>query len=148
MADFPKKTLADWEKLAAKELRDRPLDDLTWMTPEGIPVKPLYTAADLEQIETVGSLRGPRPRCMPAALDDPPVCRLLDRRGATPSTAPISRPGRRACRSPSISPPTAAMTATIRASWAMSARPASRSIRVEDMKILFDGIPLDKMSCR
>ena len=38
------------------------------------------------------------------------------------------------------------MTATIRASSAMSARPASRSIRVEDMKILFDGIPLDEMS--
>ena len=25
MSDFPKKTLADWEKLAAKELRDKPL---------------------------------------------------------------------------------------------------------------------------
>ena len=58
MADFPKKTLADWEKLAAKELRERPLDDLTWMPPEGIAVKPIYTAADLEQIETVGSLPG------------------------------------------------------------------------------------------
>src|SRR5437899_1922464 len=42
MADFPKKTLADWEKAAAKELRDKPLSDLTWMTPEGIAVKPLY----------------------------------------------------------------------------------------------------------
>ena len=38
------------------------------------------------------------------------------------------------------------MTATIRASSAMSARPASRSTVVEDMKILFDGIPLDRMS--
>ena len=56
MADFPNKTLADWEKLAAKELRERPLGDLTWMTPEGIAVKPLYTAADLEQLETLGSL--------------------------------------------------------------------------------------------
>ncbi len=58
MADFPNKTLADWEKLAAKELRERPLDDLTWMTPEGIAVKPLYTAADLEQLETMGSELG------------------------------------------------------------------------------------------
>ena len=58
MADFPKKTLAEWEKLAAKELRERPLDDLAWMTPEGIEVKPLYTAADLEQLETLGSLPG------------------------------------------------------------------------------------------
>src|SRR5260370_8844411 len=58
MADFPKKTLADWEKAAAKELRDKPLSDLTWMTPEGIAVKPLYTAADLENLESIGSLPG------------------------------------------------------------------------------------------
>ena len=64
----------------------------------------------------------------------------------TPSTAATSPPGRRACRSPSISPPTAAMTATIRAWSATSARRAWRSTRVEDMKILFDGIPLDEMS--
>src|ERR1700682_4456303 len=58
MADFPKKTLADWEKLAAKELRDKPVSSLDWVTPEGIVVKPLYTAADLENLETVGSLPG------------------------------------------------------------------------------------------
>src|SRR6187399_1603016 len=58
MADFPKKTLADWEKLAAKELRDKPLPSLDWTTPEGIVVKPLYTAADLENLETVGTLPG------------------------------------------------------------------------------------------
>ena len=58
MADFPKKTLADWEKLATKELRERPLSSLDWTTPEGIVVKPLYTAADLENLETVGALPG------------------------------------------------------------------------------------------
>ena len=51
------------------------------------------------------------------------------RRIPTPSTGATSRPGRRACRSPSISPPTAATTPTIRASPAMSAWRASRSIR-------------------
>src|SRR5215475_8262101 len=56
MADFPNKTLAEWEKLAAKELRDKPLSSLDWTTPEGIVVKPIYTAADLEKLETVGSL--------------------------------------------------------------------------------------------
>src|SRR6186713_2885013 len=58
MADFPKKTLADWQKLAAKELRDKPLSSLDWTTPEGIVVRPLYTAADLEQLETLGALPG------------------------------------------------------------------------------------------
>src|SRR6195256_6241748 len=54
MADFPKKTLSDWEKLAAKELRDKPVSSLDWTTPEGIVVKPVYTAADLEKLETMG----------------------------------------------------------------------------------------------
>ncbi len=62
----------------------------------------------------------------------------------TPSTAATSPRGRRASASPSISPPTAATTATIRASPATSAWRASRSTRVEDMKLLFDGIPLDR----
>jgi len=46
------KTPKDWAKLAAKELRDRPLESLVWQTPEGFAVKPLYTAADLEGLET------------------------------------------------------------------------------------------------
>jgi methylmalonyl-CoA mutase len=40
------KTVQDWQTLAAKELGETPLESLTWQTPEGIPVKPLYTAAD------------------------------------------------------------------------------------------------------
>lgn len=36
-------TIEDWQKLAAREVNDA---DLTWHTPEGIAVKPLYTAAD------------------------------------------------------------------------------------------------------
>ncbi len=36
-------TIEDWQKLAAREVKDA---DLAWITPEGIAVKPLYTAAD------------------------------------------------------------------------------------------------------
>lgn len=38
------KTLADWQAAAAKEVKGK---DLTWATPEGIAVKPLYTAEDV-----------------------------------------------------------------------------------------------------
>ena len=48
MADDMRK---NWEALAQRELRDRPLDALTWRAPDGFDVKPLYTAADLEDIE-------------------------------------------------------------------------------------------------
>jgi methylmalonyl-CoA mutase len=40
------KTIADWQTLAQKELGATPLASLTWPTPEGIEVKPLYTAQD------------------------------------------------------------------------------------------------------
>jgi methylmalonyl-CoA mutase len=50
MAD--RKTEQDWAALAQKELRDKPLDQIAWQTPEGFAVKPLYTAADLENLET------------------------------------------------------------------------------------------------
>ena len=51
------KTIKDWEALAEKELK-RPADALTWHTPEGIDVKPLYTAEDLSGIDHLGSLPG------------------------------------------------------------------------------------------
>ncbi|MGR9167132.1 methylmalonyl-CoA mutase [Rhizobium leguminosarum] len=52
-----KKTLSDWAELAQKELRISP-ETLTWQTPEGIAVKPLYTAEDLDGAGHLGSLPG------------------------------------------------------------------------------------------
>ena len=68
MADFLNKTLDDWRDLAGAELKDRVVDDLVWRTPEGIEVKALYTAADLAALEESAAalpgfapfLRGPR----------------------------------------------------------------------------------------
>ena len=56
-----KPTLDDWQKLAAKELKGADPDSLTWNTLEGIPVKPLYTEADLEGLDHLGSLPGIAP---------------------------------------------------------------------------------------
>jgi methylmalonyl-CoA mutase len=42
MTDTP--NITDWQALADKEVKGR---DLTWQTPEGIAVKPLYTADDV-----------------------------------------------------------------------------------------------------
>ena len=66
MVDFPKKTLADWTALATKDTGGASPDKLVWDTPEGIPVKPLYTADDLAglELETLPGFapytRGPR----------------------------------------------------------------------------------------
>src|SRR3569623_1111503 len=62
--EFPKKSLSDWQKLAQKDLgkdtsgADIPLESLHWETPEGIKVKPLYTAADLDTLEDLDTLPG------------------------------------------------------------------------------------------
>ncbi|NJD37884.1 MAG: methylmalonyl-CoA mutase [Geobacter sp.] len=58
MATFDKKTVQDWEKLAAKEIKKETTAPLNWDTPEGIQVKPLYTLADLEKLENIDTLPG------------------------------------------------------------------------------------------
>lgn len=47
-----------WTDLATKQLRGKSLESLDWETPEGIRVKPLYTAEDLEGMEHVNTLPG------------------------------------------------------------------------------------------
>lgn len=56
MAEHPDKQ--KWVELATKQLRGRPLEDLDRETPEGIKVKPLYTAEDLEGMAHVNTLPG------------------------------------------------------------------------------------------
>jgi methylmalonyl-CoA mutase len=50
-----------WRARAEKELKGRSPDDLIWRTLEGIEVKPLYTGADLDAVEHLGSLPGEAP---------------------------------------------------------------------------------------
>ncbi len=61
MSPFEKKSPADWEALAKKEKKTDDLSGFKWETPEGITVKPLYTAADLEKLETADTLPGLAP---------------------------------------------------------------------------------------
>jgi len=56
MSEHPDKK--KWDRLAEKELRGKPLESLNWMSPEGIQIKPLYTAEDLENIEHLNTLPG------------------------------------------------------------------------------------------
>ncbi|SET87232.1 methylmalonyl-CoA mutase [Oceanicella actignis] len=56
-----KPDLNAWRELARKELKGRDPDELIWRTPEGIDVKPLYTEEDLEGVEHLGSLPGFEP---------------------------------------------------------------------------------------
>lgn len=59
MSEHP--DIKKWEELAEKELRGKPFESICWDTPEGIKVKPVYTAEDLEEIEFSNSLPGLAP---------------------------------------------------------------------------------------
>ena len=154
MTDFPKKHLDDWRGLASRELKGQPPENLEVHTPEGITVKPLYTAADLDGLEHLDSLpgfapfvRGPR-ATMYAARP------WTVRQYAGFSTAEESNAFyRRNLEAGQTGLSVAFDLATHRGYDSDHPRvigdvgKAGVAIdSVEDMKILFDGIPLDKMS--
>ena len=143
-----------WNDLAAKELRGKVPDDLTWQTPEGIAVKPVYTVADLEGLENLDSLPGVEPfiRGVRATMYTNRPWTIRQYAGF--STAEESNQFyRKALAGGQAGLSVAFDLATHRGYDSDHPRvvgdvgKAGVAIdSVEDMKILFDGIPLDKMS--
>jgi len=148
-----KKTVADWQALAEKELKASP-DTLTWHTPEGIDVKPLYTADDLAGAGHLDSIpgfapftRGPRATMYTGRP-------WTIRQYAGFSTAEASNAFyRKALAAGQQGVSVAFDLATHRGYDSDHPRvegdvgKAGVAIdSVEDMKILFDGIPLEKIS--
>ncbi len=54
-------TLSDWNKLAAAESKGKNIEDFTWNSPEGIAVKPLYTRLDTEKLKYADTMPGLEP---------------------------------------------------------------------------------------
>ncbi len=148
------KTLQEWTALATKELKGRPLEELIWGSPEGFAVKPLYTAADLEQMEAAGSLPGFAPfvRGVRATMYTGRPWTIRQYAGF--STAEESNAFYRANLaagqmglSVAFDLPTHRGYDSDHPRVAGDVGKAGVAIdSVEDMKILFDGIPLDRMS--
>ena len=143
-----------WAKRAQKELRGRPLDDLVWHTPEGIDVEPVYTEDDTAGLDHMGSMpgevpftRGPRSTMYTGRP-------WTIRQYAGFSTAEESNAFyRKALAAGQQGVSVAFDLATHRGYDSDHPRvvgdvgKAGVAIdSVEDMKILFDGIPLDKVS--
>ena len=59
--EIPHATLQDWAKAAAKSAPGGDLNALNWITPDGIAVKPLYTADDLKGLQYTDTLPGFEP---------------------------------------------------------------------------------------
>ncbi|MBW2177172.1 MAG: methylmalonyl-CoA mutase [Deltaproteobacteria bacterium] len=122
-------SIEKWKELATKQLRGKPLDSLNWETPEGIEVKALYTAEDLENMDHVGTLPGFEPYVRGPMATMYAGRPWTIRQYAGFSTAKDSNAFYRHPR---------VMGDIGKAGVAIDS--------VEDMKILFDQIPLDQMS--
>ena len=141
-------TLADWQALAAKEVKGA---DLTWHTPEGIAVKPLYTAEDVRDDPGLPGF-APFTRGVRASMYAGRAWTIRQYAGF--STAEASNAFyRRNLAAGQKGLSVAFDLATHRGYDSDHPRvtgdvgKAGVAIdTIDDMKILFDGIPLDKMS--
>ena len=145
---------AIWQEIAAKELRGRDLADLTWNTLEGIAVDPIYTADDLQGLTHLEGLPGQEPftRGVKATMYAGRPWTIRQYAGF--STAEASNAFyRKALAAGQQGVSVAFDLATHRGYDSDHPRvigdvgKAGVAIdSVEDMKILFEGIPLDKVS--
>ena len=146
--------LADWQKAAAKSAPDGNVDALNWVTPDGINVKALYTAADTANLPNANTLPGFAPYIRGPQATMYAVRPWTIRQYAGFSTAEESNAFyRKALAGGGQGVSVAFDLATHRGYDSDHPRvtgdvgKAGVAIdSVEDMKILFDQIPLDKVS--
>jgi len=152
--EFDSASLAQWTQAAAKSAPGGHLDGLNWVTPEGITVKPLYTAADTTGLAHADTLPGFEPFVRGPQATMYAVRPWTIRQYAGFSTAEDSNAFyRKALAAGGQGVSVAFDLATHRGYDSDHPRvtgdvgKAGVAIdSVEDMKILFDGIPLDKVS--
>ncbi|SDW72411.1 methylmalonyl-CoA mutase [Roseicitreum antarcticum] len=145
---------SEWEALAAKELRGKPVEALTWDTLEGIPVQPVYMAEDVAGLPHLDEIpgRAPYTRGVRATMYTGRPWTIRQYAGF--STAEASNAFyRKALAAGQQGVSVAFDLATHRGYDSDHPRvegdvgKAGVAIdSVEDMKILFNGIPLEKVS--
>lgn len=144
----------EWSKIAAKEMRGKPLDALTWNTLEGIAVKPLYTSDDTDGLPHMGGIPGKAPftRGVKATMYAGRPWTIRQYAGF--STAEESNAFYRAALAGGQQGVSVAFDLATHRGYDSDHPRVEGDVgkagvaidSVEDMKILFDGIPLDKVS--
>src|SRR5262245_54130449 len=153
-SEFRSATLEQWASAAAKAAPGGRLDGLNWVTPEGITVKPLYTAADVASLPHVDTLpgfepflRGPQPTMYAGRP-------WTIRQYAGFSTAEESNAFYRQALAGGGQGVSVAFDLATHRGYDSDHPRVTGDVgkagvavdSVEDMKILFDGIPLEKIS--
>ena len=154
MTDPTDRPLKAWQDLAARELSGDPPEALEWVTPEGISIKPLYTPEDLEDLDHQGGLPG-----FPPYVRGPRATMYAGRPWTIRqysgfSTAEESNAFYRRNLAAGQSGLSVAFDLATHRGYDSDHPRVTGDIgmagvaidSVEDMRILFDGIPLDRMS--
>ena len=154
MNDSIDQSLKSWRDLAARELASDSPDTLEWVTPEGISIKPLYTREDLENLDHQDGLPG-----LPPYVRGPRATMYAGRPWTIRqysgfSTAEASNAFYRRNLAAGQSGLSVAFDLATHRGYDSDHPRVTGDIgmagvaidSVEDMRILFDGIPLDQMS--
>ena len=147
-------SLPEWERAAAKSVPQGRLDALTWVTPEGIEVKPLYTAADVKGLPYADTLPGFEPFVRGPQATMYAVRPWTIRQYAGFSTAEASNDFYRKALAAGAQGVSVAFDLATHRGYDSDHPRVTGDVgkagvavdSVEDMKILFDGIPLDQVS--
>ncbi|SHN37064.1 methylmalonyl-CoA mutase [Rhizobacter sp. OV335] len=146
--------LPAWQKAAAKSAPGGNVDALDWVTPEGIRVKPLYTAADTRELRYTDTLPGFAPFVRGPQATMYAVRPWTIRQYAGFSTAEASNAFYRKALDAGAQGVSVAFDLATHRGYDSDHPRVTGDVgkagvaidSVEDMKILFDGIPLDKVS--
>jgi methylmalonyl-CoA mutase len=146
--------LAQWAQAAAKSAPGGRVDALNWLTPEGITVKPLYTAADTAALPHADTLPGFEPFVRGPQATMYAVRPWTIRQYAGFSTAEDSNAFYRQALAGGAQGVSVAFDLATHRGYDSDHPRVTGDVgkagvaidSVEDMKILFDGIPLDRVS--
>ena len=146
--------LSAWSALVEKQSKGLKPDDFTWHTPEGIPLKTLYTAEDLESLPYTDTMPGMAPYIRGPQATMYAGRRWTIRQYAGFSTAEASNAFYRKSLAAGGQGISVAFDLATHRGYDSDHPRVSGDVgkagvavdSVEDMKILFDGIPLDQVS--
>ena len=146
--------LSEWEALATKQMKGTSPDEMTWQTPEGIPVKVLYTEEDTKDLPHTQTLPGMAPFVRGPMATMYAGRPWTIRQYAGFSTAEESNAFYRKNLAAGAQGVSVAFDLATHRGYDSDHPRVTGDVgkagvaidSVEDMKILFDGIPLDKVS--
>jgi methylmalonyl-CoA mutase len=152
--EFQPASLTQWQQAAAKSAPGGDVSALNWVTPEGLTVKPLYTAADTVGLPHTDSLPGFEPFIRGPQATMYAVRPWTIRQYAGFSTAEDSNAFYRKALAAGAQGVSVAFDLATHRGYDSDHPRVTGDVgkagvavdSVEDMKILFDGIPLDKVS--